>query len=94
MYYIQEDFLSFLIFPGPRQSTLGARVTKSVKQASCPEGFSGLMPNYTDCSKFISCNDGQGTPMDCAPGTLFNINLNVCDHPENVECFGGTSKGM
>lgn len=60
-----------------------------VKQISCPEGFSGLIPNYTDCSKFISCNQGQQFSMDCPAGTLFNINQNVCDFPYKTTCFSG-----
>lgn len=27
--------------------------------------------------------------MDCAPGTLFNVEQNICDHPENTICFDG-----
>ncbi|KAG5876780.1 hypothetical protein JTB14_038406 [Gonioctena quinquepunctata] len=77
---------------GPRQDIpANIRVTKSVRQASCPDGFSGLIPNYTDCSKFISCNNGQSMPMDCPPGTLFDTKQNVCDHPNKCSCFNGQS---
>ncbi|CAG9815213.1 unnamed protein product [Phaedon cochleariae] len=78
---------------GPRQNSLGnsIRVPKSVHQANCPEGFSGLIPNYTDCSKFISCNDGNSMPMDCPPGTLFDTSQNICDHPNKCTCFDGKS---
>ena len=24
--------------------------------------------------------------MTCAPGTLFNARLSMCDHPKNVDC--------
>lgn len=65
------------------------RVPKSVTQPSCPQEFAGLMPNYTDCSKFISCNNGQSVTMDCAPGTLFDTKKNICDFPHNALCFDG-----
>lgn len=65
------------------------RQQKSVSQASCPDNFSGLIPNYTDCSKFINCNHGYSVSMDCPPGTLFDINQNVCDYPYKALCFNG-----
>ncbi|KAL1502427.1 hypothetical protein ABEB36_007568 [Hypothenemus hampei] len=60
---------------------------QNFQQAKCPDDFSGLIPNYTDCSKFIQCNSGIQTPRDCPPGTLFDTNLNVCNHDREVTCF-------
>jgi len=54
--------------------------------SKCPNGFSGIKPHPTDCSKFLSCANGRTFEMDCGPGTLFNPTLSVCDHPYNVEC--------
>lgn len=58
-------------------------------QAKCPNDFTGLIPNYTDCSKFIECNYGIQTGRDCPPGTLFDTNLNVCNHAKETSCFSG-----
>ncbi|XP_057664707.1 uncharacterized protein LOC130899046 [Diorhabda carinulata] len=75
---------------GPQANTIGnIRVEKSVQQATCPEGFSGIIPDYFDCSKFINCNNGQENRMDCAPGTLFDMNKNMCDYPDQAACFNG-----
>lgn len=52
----------------------------------CPNGFNGIKPHPTDCSKFLSCANGRTFEMNCGPGTLFNPTTSVCDHPYNVEC--------
>lgn len=82
-----------IFIPGSRESTVSSnlRVQKSISQPSCPKEFTGLIPNYTDCSKFINCNNGQSFPMDCPPGTLFDANKNICDFPYNALCFDGQS---
>lgn len=54
--------------------------------SKCPNGFNGIKPHPTDCSKFLSCANGRTFEMDCGPGTLFNPTLSVCDHTYNVEC--------
>lgn len=54
--------------------------------SKCPNGFNGIKPHPTDCSKFLSCANGRTFEMDCGPGTLFNPTSSVCDHPYNVEC--------
>lgn len=73
---------------GPRKSMLirNHEDLTAENQASCPEGFSGLIPHYTDCSKFINCNNGAENIMDCAPGTLFDSRTNTCDYPEKAIC--------
>ncbi|KAJ8956326.1 hypothetical protein NQ318_015064, partial [Aromia moschata] len=79
---------------GPRENTLlGARSQKALVQPQCPKEFTGLIPNYTDCSKFISCNAGQGFSIDCPPGTLFDINQNVCDFSYKAACFNAQNGG-
>lgn len=62
----------------------------SATSSKCPNGFSGIKPHPTDCSKFLSCANGRTFEMDCGPGTLFNPTLSVCDHPNNVECNWNT----
>ncbi|XP_072394496.1 serine protease svh-1-like isoform X2 [Diabrotica undecimpunctata] len=75
---------------GPGSNTIeNIRVQKSVLQASCPAGFSGIIPDYFDCSKFINCDNGQENKMACAPGTLFDMNKNMCDYPQSTTCFNG-----
>ncbi|KAJ8982219.1 hypothetical protein NQ317_013521 [Molorchus minor] len=77
---------------GPRENTLeGMRSQKSTSQPTCPTEFVGLMPNYTDCSKFVNCNNGQHFSMDCPPGTLFDIDQNICDFTYKATCFNGQS---
>uniref|UniRef100_A0AAR5Q9G6 Uncharacterized protein n=1 Tax=Dendroctonus ponderosae TaxID=77166 RepID=A0AAR5Q9G6_DENPD len=65
---------------------------QTLHQAKCPNDFTGLIPNYTDCSKFIECNYGIETAKDCPPGTLFDTNLNVCNHAKETNCFSGQSQ--
>nr|CAH7761024.1 unnamed protein product [Callosobruchus chinensis] len=78
---------------GPRQNTVSRiRSAKSIAQPKCPEDFTGLIPNYTDCSKFINCNNGQFMSQDCPPGTLFDTNRNLCDFPQNAVCFNGQNE--
>nr|CAI5829392.1 unnamed protein product [Callosobruchus analis] len=78
---------------GPRQNTIAkTRSAKSISQPKCPEDFTGLIPNYTDCSKFINCNNGQSMSQDCPPGTLFDMNRNLCDFPQNAVCFNGQNE--
>lgn len=58
----------------------------STTNSKCPNGFNGIKPHPTECSKFLSCANGRAFEMDCGPGTLFNPTISVCDHPYNVEC--------
>ncbi|GJQ83467.1 SCRASP1 [Trypoxylus dichotomus] len=74
---------------GPRETALKQREPLSeALQARCPQGFSGIIPHYTDCSKFINCHNGAEVVMDCAPGTLFDIKSNMCDYPYRALCVG------
>lgn len=58
----------------------------SLASSTCPNGFNGIKPHPTECSKFLSCANGRTFEMDCGPGTLFNPAISVCDHPYNVNC--------
>jgi len=60
--------------------------SSSATNSKCPNGFNGIKPHPTECSKFLSCANGRTFEMDCGPGTLFNPAISVCDHPYNVEC--------
>ena len=71
---------------GPRTPLEHQNILSEENQATCPSGFSGLIPHYTDCSKFINCNNGIEIVMDCAPGTLFDVKSNICNHPYVTTC--------
>ncbi|XP_017770765.1 PREDICTED: uncharacterized protein LOC108558378 isoform X2 [Nicrophorus vespilloides] len=58
-------------------------------EAKCPRGFSGIIPHYGDCAKFVKCGNGIAHEMDCPPGTFFDIKTNMCDYPQKVDCFNG-----
>merc|ERR1712227_617478 len=52
--------------------------------ATCADG---IHPVECACDKFYMCSHGNPHPeQSCAPGTLFNPELSVCDWPDNVEC--------
>lgn len=51
----------------------------------------GLLAHPTDCNKFIHCSSGSAFVKDCGPGTVFNIAINTCDWPKNVDCSGRTT---
>nr|XP_036221751.1 uncharacterized protein LOC106616975 isoform X2 [Bactrocera oleae] len=59
--------------------------TDSVKSL-CPNGFSGLAPHPTDCTKFLNCANGNTHVQNCGPGTAFSASKKVCDFKENVDC--------
>ncbi|XP_044764344.1 uncharacterized protein LOC123320918 [Coccinella septempunctata] len=61
-------------------------------QPKCPEDFSGRIPNYGNCSKFIVCMQGKAMAQICPPGTLFDTNRNVCDFPKIAKCFNGENR--
>ncbi|XP_039452946.1 protein obstructor-E-like [Culex pipiens pallens] len=47
-----------------------------------------LFPSLNDCSYFVTCQDGLEMELECRPeGTKFDHVREVCDHPENVECY-------
>ncbi|KAL3271631.1 hypothetical protein HHI36_022105 [Cryptolaemus montrouzieri] len=70
-------------------SVLTHTVNTREVQPKCPENFSGRMPNYSNCSHFIVCMQGEAMNQVCPPGTLFDTNRNVCDFPKIAKCFNG-----
>jgi len=42
-----------------------------------------------ECGKFYQCSNGHLTSQNCAPGTVFNPAISVCDWPSNVPGCGG-----
>ena len=54
----------------------------------CPPGYTGLFP-APGCQKYVTCSDGQsGAEMPCAPGTLFDLDSNACQHAGMVKSCG------
>lgn len=50
------------------------------------EEYPTYYPHETNCSLFYECCHGELCLKECWPGTVFNPELNVCDHPYNVDC--------
>ncbi|KAF9797981.1 hypothetical protein SFRURICE_020747 [Spodoptera frugiperda] len=54
----------------------------------CPSDFlvHHLLPHESDCSKYYSCSNGKKIEKSCVPGTLFDVNLQVCNWDYLVDC--------
>ncbi|KAJ8734669.1 hypothetical protein PYW08_013919 [Mythimna loreyi] len=50
----------------------------------CPNQYGFYSMNDGDCSKFIMCQEGLATIMDCPMGLVFNSQTSTCDWPANV----------
>lgn len=64
----------------------------SLAQEACPPIGVVLLP-HPDCSKYVVCDEGLDSLMDCPPDLYFNPKdeIGYCDFPENVEeCVDGT----
>ena len=47
---------------------------------------SETMPYPWDCTKYVVCASGKRIQLDCAPGTHFDMSLNVCNWPWAANC--------
>ncbi|XP_043522584.1 uncharacterized protein LOC122535258 isoform X3 [Frieseomelitta varia] len=54
------------------------------QEPRCPPHITGLIAHPSNCTKFLQCANGGTYIMDCAPGTVFNPSISVCDWPNNV----------
>ncbi|VDL62952.1 unnamed protein product [Nippostrongylus brasiliensis] len=52
-------------------------------------GVDGYRRVEHDCSKYYQCVHGKWLERPCAPGTVFNERISVCDHQANVPECGG-----
>ncbi|ETN81345.1 chitin binding Peritrophin-A domain protein [Necator americanus] len=52
-------------------------------------GVDGYRRVQHDCSKYYQCVHGKWLERPCAPGTVFNGRISVCDHATNVPECGG-----
>lgn len=66
-------------------------VTCWTEENRCTGRENGTLIPATNCSNFIICmNELENEEVTCAPaGTLFDYQREVCDHPENVQCYEG-----
>lgn len=51
-----------------------------------PLPFPIFFPYPDNCAEFYHCSEGVAYLKTCPQGLLFNINLDSCDHPGNVDC--------
>ncbi|EAT42290.1 AAEL006159-PA [Aedes aegypti] len=65
------------------------RASRQIVQ--CPEDFNPSFPTFiphpTDCARYFICVEDVAHEYHCPTGTKFNPAINVCDLPENVNCF-------
>ncbi|KAJ8704718.1 hypothetical protein PYW07_011906 [Mythimna separata] len=63
-----------------------------VLENGCPADFHihHLLP-HEECEKFYMCNFGEKVERDCAPGTVFHFEIQVCDWPRNVPRCAGSA---
>ena len=52
--------------------------------------FGLIRCNHFCVVNLLQCSNGYLHVMPCAPGTVFNPAIGVCDHPYNVPGCGGT----
>ncbi|XP_077523451.1 obstructor-I [Amblyomma americanum] len=45
---------------------------------------SGLFPDPADCCGFYSCASCRAYRLRCAPGTVFDRRLGLCNHPQDA----------
>ncbi|CAK9820681.1 Prss12 [Anthophora plagiata] len=57
---------------------------EKIQEPRCPPHVTGLIAHPSDCTKFLQCANGGTFIMDCAPGTVFNPAVSVCDWPNKV----------
>lgn len=50
----------------------------------CPHQYGFFPITGEDCSKYLNCQRGIATVMNCPNGLVFNEQLSSCDWPENV----------
>ncbi|XP_012144579.1 uncharacterized protein LOC100879380 isoform X10 [Megachile rotundata] len=56
-----------------------------IPEPRCPLHLTGMLAHPADCTKFLQCAHGGTFIRDCAPGTVFNPAISVCDWPYNVK---------
>ena len=78
-----RSFLA-LLFPA-----MYLRDWRSNPSAMCTHSINGeavFVEHPEDCSKFFICHGLNGFMMNCPAGTLFDNNLDICNHAFWVDC--------
>ncbi len=52
----------------------------------CPDTGWAVFPHWSDCTKYILCNNGVAYVLQCPAPLYFNPATSQCDYPENVPC--------
>ncbi|XP_025083172.1 uncharacterized protein LOC112557490 [Pomacea canaliculata] len=52
---------------------------------SCDDG-EDYIPDSEDCTRFWRCANGKPYSFTCPAGLRFNVDISVCDWPDNVRC--------
>ena len=77
---------SFLVLQFP---AMYLRDWRSNPSAMCTHSINGeavFVEHPEDCSKFFICHGLNGFLMNCPAGTLFDTNLDICNHAFWVDC--------
>ena len=53
-----------------------------------------FVKHQTDCSKFFICHRLNEFMIECPVGTLWDENLNICNHEYQVSCHKETIRNM
>ncbi|KAH9639947.1 hypothetical protein HF086_002861 [Spodoptera exigua] len=71
-------------YPSEVKCSAGAveQIPKSTDQ--CPNQYGYYAIKDGDCSKYIMCQEGAATIMECPMGLVFNPQISSCDWPSNV----------
>jgi len=58
----------------------------------CPSA-NGIFADPSDktCHRYYICANGNPTEYNCAPGTVFDPNLQICNFESNYQCGDGTT---
>ncbi|XP_075986906.1 uncharacterized protein LOC142983774 [Anticarsia gemmatalis] len=71
-------------YPSEVQCIGGSQKQNPRPTEQCPRQYGFFSMNDGDCSKFIMCQEGLATIMDCPAGLAFNQAIDSCDWPANV----------
>ncbi|TKX27991.1 cuticular protein SlCPAP3-E4 [Spodoptera litura] len=71
-------------YPSEVKCVAGAveQIPKATDQ--CPNQYGYYAIENGDCSKYIMCQEGAATVMECPMGLVFNSEISICDWPSNV----------
>ncbi|KAJ2946523.1 hypothetical protein O0L34_g12577 [Tuta absoluta] len=70
--------------PSEVQCEPGAVIHEAQPNDQCPHQNGFFAMRDGDCSRYIHCEYGLASIMQCPPGLAFNDDLSACDWPENV----------